>query len=129
MIYLHFLIINNLYSIINKKEYYNQRRRWIPSTMANLIDFLKDYKHILRVNQRVTLLFVFYILINFIASLLGPSTVILMLADTLYASFGIMKKKLYFLLLKTYNYYFRFEYLVSLYHCRFTGCSICCVLF
>ena len=71
------------------KEYFNQRRRWIPSTMANLIDFLKDYRHILRVNQRFTWLFVLYIFINFVASLLGPSTVLLMLADTFQVGFGM----------------------------------------
>ena len=42
-------------------EYYNQRRRWIPSTIANLLDFLKDYRHVLRVNARVSCFFVGYI--------------------------------------------------------------------
>ena len=68
-------------------EYFNQRRRWIPSTMANLIDFILDYKHILRTNTRVSIFYVFYILINFVASLLGPSTIMLMVADTLNVSF------------------------------------------
>ncbi len=69
-------------------EYFNQRRRWIPSTMANLIDFLKDYKHILNVNKRITFVYVCYILVNFIASLLGPSAVTLMIAETLQIAFG-----------------------------------------
>ena len=57
--------------------------------MANLIDFIFDYKHILKTNARVTLFYVVYILVNFIASLLGPSTIILMVADTLNVSFEI----------------------------------------
>lgn len=57
--------------------------------MANLLDFLQDYKHILKVNQRVTYLYVLYILVNFIASILGPATITLMIADTLNASLGI----------------------------------------
>jgi len=69
------------------KEYFNQRRRWIPSTMANLIDFLIDYKHILKTNTRVTMFYVIYIFVNFITSLLGPSTIVLMIADTLNVSF------------------------------------------
>lgn len=69
-------------------EYYNQRRRWIPSTIVNLIDFLKDYRHVLRVNGRITWFFVFYIFINFMASLLGPSTVLIMIADTLQNAYG-----------------------------------------
>ena len=70
------------------KEYFNQRRRWIPSTIANLIDFLKDHRHILKVNKRLTWFFVIYIFINFLASLLGPSTILLMLADTFQVGFG-----------------------------------------
>lgn len=71
------------------KEYFNQRRRWIPSTMANLIDFILDYKHILKTNARVTIFYVIYIFVNFIASLLGPSTIVLMIADTLNVSFEL----------------------------------------
>ena len=56
--------------------------------MANLIDFLKDYRHILKVNNRITLFFIAYVLVNFVASLLGPSTVLLMIADTLQVGFG-----------------------------------------
>jgi hypothetical protein len=57
--------------------------------MANLIDFLTDYKHILNVNSRITFLYIFYIFINFIASILGPATITLMIADTFNTSFGI----------------------------------------
>lgn len=56
--------------------------------MANLIDFLNDFKHILKVNDRITVFFVFYISLNFIASLLGPSTVLLMIIDTFMSGFG-----------------------------------------
>ena len=48
-----------------------------------------DYKHILRINSRVTCFYVIYILVNFFASLLGPSTVLLMIADTLMVSFDM----------------------------------------
>ncbi|RNA28824.1 chitin synthase, partial [Brachionus plicatilis] len=85
------------YSPETFNEYYNQRRRWIPSTMANLIDFLLDYKHILKVNQRVTYLFVCYILVNFFASILGPATITLMIADTLNASLELNLWLAYFL--------------------------------
>lgn len=27
-------------------EFYNQRRRWSPSTMANIIDLLKDWRNV-----------------------------------------------------------------------------------
>lgn len=57
--------------------------------MANLIDFLYDCKHILKVNDRITMFFVIYILINFVASLLAPSTVLLMIINTLISGFDI----------------------------------------
>ena len=56
--------------------------------MANLLDFLRDYKHIVRINHRITICYVIYIGINLAASLLGPSTVALMLAETFHTSFG-----------------------------------------
>lgn len=56
--------------------------------MANLIDFLNDFKHILKVNDRITRFFVIYVFISFIASLLAPSTVLLMIIDTFIGGFG-----------------------------------------
>jgi len=57
-------------------------------TYSPLIDFLKDYRHVLKVNNRITLFYVAYIFINFLASLLGPSTVLLMMIDTFQVAFG-----------------------------------------
>jgi hypothetical protein len=68
--------------------------------MANLIDFLWDYKHILKVNNRVTLLYIAYIALSFVTSLLGPSTVLLMIADTFVVSFGKNSPLTYY-----YHYY------------------------
>ena len=28
------------------KEFYNQRRRWMPSTLLNIIDLVADYKQV-----------------------------------------------------------------------------------
>ena len=57
--------------------------------MANLLDFLKDYRHILRTNNRISLLYIAYTFINLLASLLGPATVMLMIIDALQTNFGI----------------------------------------
>ena len=56
--------------------------------MANIIDFIKDFRHVLKVNGRINWFFIAYILVNFIASLLGPSTVLLMIADTFQVAFS-----------------------------------------
>jgi chitin synthase len=41
-------------------EFYNQRRRWVPSTMANIIDLLADYKRVVKVNDSISILYIAY---------------------------------------------------------------------
>lgn len=36
-------------------EFFNQRRRWIPSTIANIYDLLKDYKNVVSVNESISI--------------------------------------------------------------------------
>ncbi|VVD01783.1 unnamed protein product [Leptidea sinapis] len=37
-------------------EFFNQRRRWVPSTMANILDLLGDSKHTVKVNDNISML-------------------------------------------------------------------------
>lgn len=41
-------------------EFFNQRRRWVPSTMANIFDLLADSKHTIRVNDNISMLYICY---------------------------------------------------------------------
>jgi chitin synthase len=41
-------------------EFYNQRRRWVPSTMANIMDLLGDYKKTVSVNDNISALYMGY---------------------------------------------------------------------
>lgn len=41
-------------------EFYNQRRRWVPSTMANIMDLLMDYKATIRINDNISLPYIWY---------------------------------------------------------------------
>jgi chitin synthase len=41
-------------------EFFNQRRRWVPSTMANILDLLLDYKRTIQVNDNISLPYIFY---------------------------------------------------------------------
>ena len=34
------------------REFFNQRRRWSPSTMANIMDLLQDWRHVIKVGHR-----------------------------------------------------------------------------
>ncbi|XP_054462586.1 chitin synthase chs-1-like [Anoplopoma fimbria] len=65
------------------KEFYNQRRRWGPSTMANVVDLLGSATLISQRNPSISKLYMLYQLISLAASILAPSTVILMIAGSL----------------------------------------------
>ena len=41
-------------------EFYKQRRRWTPSTLANLVLLIREFKTTLRANEHISLLFIFY---------------------------------------------------------------------
>jgi chitin synthase len=41
-------------------EFYNQRRRWVPSTMANILDLLGDYKRTVKANDNLSILYMAY---------------------------------------------------------------------
>lgn len=69
-------------------EFYNQRRRWVPSTIVNIIDFLADYKHIVRVNESISYLYIVYQFFLMISTVLGPATVLLMITGAFNACLG-----------------------------------------
>lgn len=70
-------------------EFYNQRRRWAPSTMANIMDLLADYKRIVSINDNISMPYIIYQLMLMIGSILGPSTIFLMLVGAMVAAFRI----------------------------------------
>ena len=41
-------------------EFYNQRRRWVPSTMANILDLLMDAKRTVKINNNISFLYIVY---------------------------------------------------------------------
>ncbi|XP_033492651.2 chitin synthase chs-2-like [Epinephelus lanceolatus] len=65
------------------KEFYNQRRRWGPSTMANIADLLGSTNLISKRNPSMSKPYMFYQLFNLASSILAPSTVILIIAGSL----------------------------------------------
>lgn len=62
------------------KEFYNQRRRWGPSTMANTLDLLGSGELTVKKNKSISTLFILYQTLTMGASILGPATVCLMIA-------------------------------------------------
>ena len=39
------------------KEFYNQRRRWMPSTLLNVVDLIQDYKVVVKNNDDISYLY------------------------------------------------------------------------
>ena len=71
------------------KEFYNQRRRWMPSTLANIMDLLGDYKRVVQNNNDMSMFYIFYQVMMMIGTILGPGSIFIMLAGSFGAAFGI----------------------------------------
>ncbi|KAM8766238.1 chitin synthase chs-2-like [Acanthopagrus schlegelii] len=71
------------------KELYNQRRRWGPSTMANVVDLLGSANVISRKNPSLSKPFMFYQLFNMTSAILAPATICLMIAGCFTFIFSI----------------------------------------
>ncbi|KAI6196724.1 Chitin synthase [Aphelenchoides besseyi] len=67
-------------------EFFNQRRRWISSTISNIIDLLRDYKNVVAVNESISIWYIFYQLVMLISSILGP----IIFAEVISAIFAML---------------------------------------
>uniref|UniRef100_UPI0037E97134 chitin synthase chs-2-like n=1 Tax=Semicossyphus pulcher TaxID=241346 RepID=UPI0037E97134 len=65
------------------KELYNQRRRWGPSTMANVVDLLGSSNVISKRNPSMSKPFMFYQLFAITSAVLAPATICLLIAGSL----------------------------------------------
>ncbi|XP_028030345.1 chitin synthase chs-2 isoform X4 [Bombyx mandarina] len=70
-------------------EFYNQRRRWVPSTIANIMDLLVDYKHTIKINDNISSPYIAYQMMLMGGTILGPGTIFLMLVGAFVAAFRI----------------------------------------
>ena len=70
-------------------EFFNQRRRWIPSTLANIYDLLMDYKATVKINDNISLSYISYQFMLMFGTLIGPGMIFLMLVGACVAAFGI----------------------------------------
>ncbi|XP_047000975.1 chitin synthase chs-2 isoform X1 [Schistocerca americana] len=70
-------------------EFYNQRRRWVPSTMANIMDLLMDSKRTIKINDNISLPYIGYQILLMGGTILGPGTIFLMLVGAFVAAFHI----------------------------------------
>ena len=61
-------------------EFFNQRRRWGPSTLANIVDLLGDWRNTIKLNDNVSTLYILYQFCMLVSTVLGPATILLMMA-------------------------------------------------
>ncbi|GFO13532.1 chitin synthase [Plakobranchus ocellatus] len=62
------------------KEFFNQRRRWVPSTLANIMDLLQSFRGTARANDNISYLYMAYQGLLMLSTVLGPATILLMMA-------------------------------------------------
>ena len=92
------------------KEFYNQRRRWMPSTIANIADLLSDYKRVVKNNEDISIFYIGYQVYRkkketacetvsnrhtcfqifmMVGTVLGPGSIFLMLVGAFGVAFGL----------------------------------------
>ncbi|CAK9292136.1 unnamed protein product [Gordionus sp. m RMFG-2023] len=60
-------------------EFYNQRRRWIPSTLANILDLLCSHNKTIQMNDSISFAYIAYQWALLGCALIGPGTIFLMI--------------------------------------------------
>lgn len=69
-------------------EFYTQRRRWAPSTMANILDLLGDYKQTVKVNENISYLYILYQAMMMLGTVISPGTIFLMVVSAMNTVMG-----------------------------------------
>ena len=67
------------------EEFYKQRRRWVPSTIANLVLVISSYHKLTLNNDSISILFILYQFLLVFSTLISPATVILFIVTGLTA--------------------------------------------
>ncbi|XP_076465330.1 chitin synthase chs-2-like [Babylonia areolata] len=70
-------------------EFFNQRRRWGPSTLANLMDLLGDWRNSVRLNDNLSTIYMVYQCMMLVSTVLGPATIVLLMAGSFRVVFKI----------------------------------------
>ncbi|KAK7493301.1 hypothetical protein BaRGS_00015427, partial [Batillaria attramentaria] len=60
-------------------EFCRQRRRWIPSTIANIIDLLQNWRDVTKWNRDISVLYIAYQAALLVGTILTPGTIFLLI--------------------------------------------------
>ena len=69
-------------------EFFKQRRRWMPSTMANVLDLLKSWRHTCKINENISFIYIVYQATLLVTSVVGPGTIFMMMIGALDVALG-----------------------------------------
>jgi chitin synthase len=69
-------------------EFYTQRRRWAPSTMANILDLLGSSERTVKVNENISRLYILYQAMMMVGTILSPGTIFLMIVGAMNTVMG-----------------------------------------
>ena len=72
-------------------EFYKQRRRWTPSTMANLMELCSNAKKVISNNDAVSIVFIIYQAAMIFSTIISPGTVILVMSAGISYAFNSSK--------------------------------------
>ena len=88
---LEYCAISNDYTYcpVEFDEFYKQRRRWIPSTIANLWLLVSKSSKMTANNESIGWLFIIYEVFVIISTILAPATVILIISSGLSTAFSL----------------------------------------
>lgn len=70
------------------EDFYIQRQRWTPSTIANIYDLLSDSKRTVSMNEYISTPYIWYQYALMIGTILSPETIFIILANSLKTTFN-----------------------------------------
>ncbi|CAI9738242.1 Hypothetical predicted protein [Octopus vulgaris] len=80
------------------KEFFNQRRRWMPSTLANTYDILSDWRTVVKQNNSISLIYLMYQAVLMAISFISPGTIFVLLVGAINRAFPALSLTSTFLL-------------------------------
>jgi len=78
---------NSTYCPDNFDEFFKQRRRWGPSSLANQVLLINEQRKVRENNEHINFLFILYQIALLISTVIGPATVLLIVGGGLVYSY------------------------------------------
>ncbi|GAB1606839.1 chitin synthase chs-2-like [Argonauta hians] len=80
------------------KEFFNQRRRWMPSTLANTYDILSNWRMVVKHNNSISMLYLMYQVALLSISFISPGTIFVLLVSAINRAYPTLSLAMTFFL-------------------------------